>query len=566
MHSLDHISFRRIMVFGLIDPLVVTGCLAGSHLLFTGAAATTAANGALGLLLLGFTTLLAFDFCGSSRALRPVDLGNWLLSVFTTMAMVGIIAALAGLSVGWSGLFRPAILATALPTAAAIQALARVVLWLRIHCRKRSCAAAERVILAGTPAQLMAFASHIRAHHLQDGELEIVAMAMDKRDRECDDAPARARSQRLSTPMHDLEELGAMVDSMDIDRVVICARLEDHRLVQRVANSLANRVVTVQYAPDLSTMSFFHAGAGNFAGHPVLSISSPPLSQRSMVIKWIEDKALSAFAILVFAPAMAVIAVIIKLTSPGPVLFTQERHGLGGRPIKVHKFRTMYAPAAKARATATDKAPSTHTSPALERRELATARAQLQPVAVGAGVGFGDEDFLPQDPVAIAPSPAAARLERRLNGGIETTPEPSPAPQVTGGNGASAQDSFRQATANDSRITPIGRFLRKSSLDELPQFFDVLLGRMSLVGPRPHAIKHNLKFSSDVHFLMRRHFVKPGITGLAQINGARGETRTVAAMARRVEYDLNYILNWSVWLDLKILILTVFKGFYTPQP
>ncbi|MFW5698356.1 MAG: exopolysaccharide biosynthesis polyprenyl glycosylphosphotransferase [Planctomycetota bacterium] len=562
MHSLDHISFRRIMAFGLADPVVVTACLAGSHLLFTGSAPTTTANGALGLLLLGFTTLLAFDFCGSSRALRPVDLGNWLLSVFTTMTMVSAIALAGGMSVGWTGLFRPAILATALPAAAVIQALARLLVWLRIHCRKHNCADAERVILAGTPAQLMAFASHIRAHHLHDGEIEIVAMAMDKRDRERDDATARARSQRLSTPMHDLDNLGLLVEELDADRVVICARLEDHRLVQRVANNLANRVVVVQYAPDLSTMSFFHAGAGNFAGHPVLSISSPPLSQRSMVIKWIEDKLLSAFAILVFAPVMALVALLIKATSRGPVLFTQERHGLGGQPIKVHKFRTMYASPGRVMSL------STRTSPALERRQLAAAHAQLQPVAVGAGagVGFGNEDFLPQDPVAIARDPAAARLDRRLAGGVETNLEPSPssAPQAIGGNGASAQDSFRQATANDSRITPIGRFLRKTSLDELPQFFDVLLGRMSLVGPRPHAIKHNLKFSSDVHFLMRRHFVKPGITGLAQINGARGETRTVAAMARRVEYDLTYILNWSVWLDLKIL--TVFKGFYTPQP
>lgn len=118
-----------------------------------------------------------------------------------------------------------------------------------------------------------------------------------------------------------------------------------------------------------------------------------------------------------------------------------------------------------------------------------------------------------------------------------------------------------QATANDPRVTPFGRFLRRTSLDELPQFINVLQGRMSIVGPRPHALEHNEQYKDSVEAYMQRHHVKPGITGWAQVNGWRGETDTLAKMQKRVEYDLYYINNWSLGFDLKIIFLTVFRGF-----
>lgn len=118
-----------------------------------------------------------------------------------------------------------------------------------------------------------------------------------------------------------------------------------------------------------------------------------------------------------------------------------------------------------------------------------------------------------------------------------------------------------QATRSDARITPLGAFLRRTSLDELPQFFNVMQGRMSIVGPRPHALVHNEYYKDLVESYMQRHKVKPGITGWAQVSGYRGETDTLDKMQKRVEYDLWYIDNWSLWLDLKIIFLTVFKGF-----
>jgi len=122
-------------------------------------------------------------------------------------------------------------------------------------------------------------------------------------------------------------------------------------------------------------------------------------------------------------------------------------------------------------------------------------------------------------------------------------------------------DVVRQATRNDARITPLGAFLRRTSLDELPQFFNVLRGDMSIVGPRPHAVAHNEQYRKQVSGYMLRHKVKPGITGWAQINGWRGETDTLDKMQKRVEFDLEYIEHWSVWLDMKIILLTLFKGF-----
>jgi putative colanic acid biosysnthesis UDP-glucose lipid carrier transferase len=124
-----------------------------------------------------------------------------------------------------------------------------------------------------------------------------------------------------------------------------------------------------------------------------------------------------------------------------------------------------------------------------------------------------------------------------------------------------ANDTFKQATKNDSRITPIGKFIRQTSIDELPQFFNVIQGRMSIVGPRPHAISMNEEFKDKVDQYMQRHKMKPGITGWAQVSGFRGETDTLEKMEKRIEYDLYYIENWSILFDLKIIVLTVFKGF-----
>lgn len=170
-------------------------------------------------------------------------------------------------------------------------------------------------------------------------------------------------------------------------------------------------------------------------------------------------------AIIALSPILLIIALAVKINSPGPVFFKQDRHGWNGKVIKVWKFRSMRV--------------------------------------------HDDRDV-------------------------------------------------KQASRNDSRITAVGRFIRRTSLDELPQLFNVLQGHMALVGPRPHAVAHNNYYSGKILAYMARHRIKPGITGLAQISGCRGETDTIDKMQRRVEIDLQYINSWSLWLDLKILVKTPF--------
>jgi putative colanic acid biosynthesis UDP-glucose lipid carrier transferase len=183
------------------------------------------------------------------------------------------------------------------------------------------------------------------------------------------------------------------------------------------------------------------------------------------VLKRTMDIALTGAAFLVAAPLMAMIAIAVKVTSRGPILFRQRRYGLNGESINVYKFRSM---------------------------------------------------TVCEDGAVVA-----------------------------------------QATRDDARITSLGKFLRRTSLDELPQLLNVLQGKMSLVGPRPHAIAHNEMYRKLISGYMIRHKVRPGITGWAQVNGLRGETDTVEKMSARVKFDIDYLNSWSPWLDIKILLRTV---------
>nr|MBA3709846.1 sugar transferase [Planctomycetota bacterium] len=243
---------------------------------------------------------------------------------------------------------------------------------------------------------------------------------------------------------------------------------------------------------------------------------------------------------------------LVKLTSPGPVFFIQERHGLNGKRIKVFKFRTMFHGTPVA-VQGSDGGPALE--PKLSEQVAQSAKRSAsrrhKSLRLEAAVAMGIERFTNE-------------IERLGTRGAVLRPSAALVAQRTFSD--LSPSDFVQAHAGDPRITPLGRVLRRTSLDELPQFFNVLMGDMSIVGPRPHAIKHNQQFANSVVELMRRHYVKPGITGLAQINGSRGETRSIDDMRRRITYDLEYIRNWSLWLDLKIILLTVFKGFINRQP
>jgi len=253
------------------------------------------------------------------------------------------------------------------------------------------------------------------------------------------------------------------------DVVYIALPLAAQKRIEMILRSLGDTTVDVHLVPDFFTFNLLHARLTHVGNTQTISVYESPLSGLASLAKRIEDIVGSALILCGIAIPMLIIAMLIKLDSPGPVFFKQLRYGLDGKAIKVWKFRSM---------TVAD------------------------------------------------------------NGAV-----------------------VKQATKGDARITKLGAILRKTSLDELPQFINVIQGQMSIVGPRPHAVAHNEEYRQLVDFYMLRHKVKPGITGWAQINGWRGETDTLDKMEKRIEFDLEYIRNWSLLLDIKIVFLTIFKGF-----
>ncbi|MFY0837824.1 undecaprenyl-phosphate glucose phosphotransferase [Klebsiella pneumoniae] len=254
-----------------------------------------------------------------------------------------------------------------------------------------------------------------------------------------------------------------------LDRIYIAMNMREESRIKLIVQKLTDTTCSVLLIPDIFTFNILQSRTEEINGVPVVPLFDTPLSGINMIFKRLEDIIVSSIIIVLISPALFVIAIAVKTSSPGPILFRQIRYGMDGKPIRVWKFRSMH-------------------------------------------VMENDNNVI-------------------------------------------------QATKNDMRVTKIGKFLRSTSLDELPQFFNVLFGQMSVVGPRPHAVAHNEQYRALIQGYMLRHKVKPGITGLAQINGWRGETDTLEKMEKRIEFDLLYIRGWSIWLDLKIIFLTIFKGF-----
>ncbi|MBS0220305.1 MAG: undecaprenyl-phosphate glucose phosphotransferase [Proteobacteria bacterium] len=258
-----------------------------------------------------------------------------------------------------------------------------------------------------------------------------------------------------------------------IDTVIVALPLSAERQLVDTLNRLCLVPVNVRLCPDAFGLRLGAIGTTHMAGHTFLNVVDRPLSDWRGIAKEVEDRVLGALILTVISPLLLMVALLIKLDSPGPVLFRQKRYGFNNQLIDVLKFRTMY----------TDKTDAN-----------------------------------------------AEQLTRR----------------------------------NDPRITKVGAFLRRTSLDELPQFLNVVRGEMSIVGPRPHALAAKagtLLYQDAVKYYDARHRVKPGITGWAQVNGWRGETDTVEQIKKRVEHDLYYIEHWSILLDLKIIARTIFGGF-----
>jgi len=235
--------------------------------------------------------------------------------------------------------------------------------------------------------------------------------------------------------------------------------------LHKLLDELRDTTASIYFAPDIFVYDLIQARIDHINGIPVVAVCETPFYGINGMVKRASDLVLASLILFLVSPLLLAIAVAVKATSPGPVLFRQRRYGLDGREIVVYKFRSM----------------------------------------------------------RVAEDGAVVR----------------------------------QATRNDSRVTPLGAFLRRTSLDELPQFANVIQGRMSIVGPRPHAVAHNETYRKLIKGYMMRHKVKPGITGWAQVNGLRGETESVEKMKARIDYDLDYLRNWSLRFDLSIILKTV---------
>ena len=267
-----------------------------------------------------------------------------------------------------------------------------------------------------------------------------------------------------------LRQVAEFVRTHGVHEVYITLPLGSQPRILELMEQVQGTTASVFFVPDVFGISIIQGRLQDMNGVPVVGLCETPFTGINRLVKSASDLVLAAFILVLIAPVLLVLAIGVKLSSPGPVLFKQRRNGLDGEEIVVYKFRSMCS--------------------------------------------LDDGQVVPQ------------------------------------------------ATKDDPRVTPFGAFIRRTSLDELPQFINVLQGRMSIVGPRPHAVAHNEQYRQLIKAYMVRHKVKPGITGWAQIHGHRGETDTIEKMQARVEYDLEYLRNWSLGLDLQIIARTIKLVFF----
>jgi len=282
-------------------------------------------------------------------------------------------------------------------------------------------------------------------------------------------AVADANGKSLDAPvLGGMDDLKRIVENQSVDRVYVALPIASTARLAEIQSQGQDLNVDIVWAPDIVSLRLLNPGMKEISGYPLLSLSESPMGYfGNAFVKSFFDVIVAIAMIVILLPLLLLVALAVKLTSPGPVFYWQYRHGWDGSVFQIYKFRTMV-------------------------------------------------------------------VHEEADGFVS------------------------QATKNDARVTPLGRWLRRTSIDELPQLMNVLNGTMSLVGPRPHAVSHNRGYAQEIKSYMLRHRIKPGITGLAQINGRRGETETLDKMRSRLEYDLAYINDWSLWRDFIILLRTPF--------
>lgn len=313
----------------------------------------------------------------------------------------------------------------------------------------------KRAIIAGMNEQGLAL-----ANRLAQSEYEAIELKGFFEDRSGD----RILKSRYAI-LGKLDELGTFTKENDINIIYLSLPMASQPRVLKLLDDLKDTTASIYFVPDIFLTDLVQSRVSEVDGIPVVAVCESPFMGFSGLIKRLTDIVFSVLILIPALPVLALIAIGVKLSSPGPVIFKQRRYGLDGKEILIYKFRSM---------------------------------------------------SVCEDGHTIS-----------------------------------------QAQKDDNRTTPFGAFLRKTSLDELPQLMNVLQGRMSVVGPRPHAVAHNEMYRKLIKGYMIRHKVKPGITGWAQVNGLRGETETLHKMQARIDYDLEYLRNWSMRFDLHIMLKTI---------
>ncbi|HET9388055.1 MAG TPA: undecaprenyl-phosphate glucose phosphotransferase [Steroidobacteraceae bacterium] len=408
----------------------------------------------LGAALLQPERALMMQLMGNRRQLIARIAARWMILLFALLAI--------GYATKSSGEFSRRMLLTWAVTTPGFLIGAALLMREALRQMLSDPASARRAIFVGYNEISVSLAQ--RVERTTSAALSVAGFFDDRAPERLGNAPAEKLAEKLKGGLKDIVRY---VNQNRIDVIFVALPVSHLTRVQTLLDDLRDTTVSIYYVPMVLPFDSIQSGASEFLGVPVIALCETPFHGYRGVSKRLTDLILATAILIPALPVMGVVALLVKYSSPGPVLFKQRRYGLDGNEILVYKFRTM---------TVTEDG-----------------------------------------------------------------------------------ESVRQATSSDSRITPLGRHLRRYSLDELPQLFNVIQGRMSLVGPRPHAVAHNEEYRKLIKGYMVRHKVPPGITGLAQINGCRGETARVEEMRARVEYDLEYLRRWSPLLDLKILALTAVR-------
>lgn len=406
--------------------------------------------------------LLFSQLTGLNRRFEAGNVDREITTVLATWSLTVLVLALLGFATRYGQLFARSVMLSWIVFTPVLISLSRICLRVLQRGLLRRGFGTRRVAIAGFNELGRQTASNIQS----DPSLGLqLAGFFDDRDETRQSIDGQQPDATDSHLLGNLEQLVQQARDGQIDTVLITLPMRAEDRIRFVLDKLSDSTVSVYIVPDFFVFELLHSRWTSMGGLPAVSVFENPLFGVDGVVKRTADLAIATAGLFAVSLPMLLIAVAVKLSSPGPIFFRQKRYGLDGQEIMVWKFRSM----------------------------------------------------------------------RTCDNG----------PVV------------RQATKDDPRVTQVGAILRKASLDELPQLFNVIEGSMSLVGPRPHATAHNEQYRSLISGYMLRHKVKPGITGLAQVNGCRGETETLDKMERRVQWDHTYIRNWSVWLDLKILFKTV---------